>query len=207
MSKVIVVDLDGTLVNVNTFHKWMIFLFKKSLSHNLLDSIKILKIISLRLVKLNTHKQMKYRILQISENTRYKNYIDEFVNELETYINNEVLEYTKENNTITILATAAPALYAESIANKYAFTYCLATPETSTKKWFENIKERKRESLEKLLNVEQLTKVDIVLSDHHDDIPIMEMAESVFLVNASLDTKAILKKDGLDYLIISNIDS
>ncbi len=195
MPKVIVVDLDGTLLSVNTFHKWMIFLFKKSLLKNPLDSVKILAIIAFRLIKVYNHKEMKYRILQISEATRYKKYLDEFVDELDAHLNDEVLQLIKENDVISVLATAAPSLYARRVADRYGFIHCVATPESSAQIWFENIKEKKRESLEKLLDSIEIKEVDIVLSDHHDDIPIMEMAKKVYLVNASHETRTLIRQN------------
>jgi phosphoserine phosphatase len=187
--KINVIDLDGTLLNTNTFHKWMFFLLKKSFLNHPQDSLKLIYIALLRLVKQITHTQMKYKILQISEAQHYQKYIDDFVGTLDIYLNKEVLKFIKNDDTINILATAAPELYAKNIAKLYGFEFCLATPSTNTKHWYENIRDNKKNSLLTLMNSMKIDKVDIVITDHHDDIPIMLLAKSVILVNSSFETK------------------
>ena len=193
-NKVIVIDLDGTLLNVNTFHKWFIFLFKKTLFINPIDSLKILFIALRRILKVIEHKDMKYKILKISESKKYTVHVDEFVSTLDIYLNKEVFSYIKEEN-ITILATAAPSLYTQTIAKKYNLNYSICTPPSSQEEWYENIREEKKESLKELLNILNIRKIDRVISDHYDDIPIMEMAEKTLLVNASLKTQNLIRNN------------
>ena len=197
---IIVIDLDGTLLNVNTFHKWIIFLFKKSLVYNPIHSIGIIYYSLLRIVKIITHTQLKFNILKISENSYYASYIDIFVEKLNIYLNEDVIKFIQKENITSILATAAPELYAHSIAKKYMFTYCLATLKTSELNWYENIKEKKKKSLEDLLTEIGETDINIVLSDHYDDIPIMKMANKVYLVNGSLSTKQKLEDKKIHFI-------
>ncbi len=198
--KLIVVDLDGTLHNTNTFHKWMIFLLKKTIRHNPVDSFKIIFYSLMRLLKRITHKQLKFEILKISESSSYAQYLNTFVEELHRYINPKVLDFIEKENSISILATAAPALYAGAIAEKYHIDYCIATLKTSEDEWSENIREEKKKSLERLLNKIGGSEVEIVLSDHYDDIPIMQMARKVYLVNGSTATKEKLKEAQISYI-------
>jgi len=190
-----VIDLDGTLLRTNTFHKWMLFLLKKSFFKYPQDSLKLIYIASLRLSKQITHTQMKYKVLQISEAQHFKKYIDDFVGTLDIYLNNEVLKFVKNDNTINILATAAPELYANKIADIYGFEYCLATPSTNNKQWYENIREKKKNTLLTLMNSMKIDKVDIVITDHHDDIPIMKLANQILLVAPSKQTIQLLEKN------------
>lgn len=201
---IVVVDLDGTLISTNSFHKWMIYLFKKTLIYNLFDTVKILYIVFLRIFKIITHSQMKYKILSISESLRYSDIVDDFIEQLDTYINQEVLKFTKNTgqNQINILATAAPEIYAKRIASKYGFQYCISTPAISKNNWYENIRDRKRKTLKNLLNTLNLNYIDIVLSDHHDDIAIMKLAKKIYLVNATKRTKNFLKENQLSYFSI-----
>lgn len=195
--KIIVVDLDGTLLSTNTFHKWIIFLFRKSLYINPFHSIQILFILAQRLLKQITHKEMKYKILKISQKENYTYYIASFIESLNKYLNQDVLSHVQEENSLTILATAAPALYANAIASKYNIDYCSATPSIFSNIWYENIKEKKKENLQELLDHLNLKDIAIVISDHHDDLWIMEMATRVILVNPSEKTKNILQKTNI----------
>jgi len=200
VKKVVVVDLDGTLLSTNTFHKWMIFLLKKTLKYNFIDGLKIIFFSFKRIFKRITHKQLKFEILKISEQSYYSDSIHTFVEELAIYINRKVLDHMETEDVISILATAAPEIYAETIAEKYHFTYCIATPKISQSEWYENIKEEKKKSLKKLLNKIGEREIDIVLSDHYDDIPIMNMANTVYLVNGSFETKQKLKETQINFI-------
>ncbi len=193
------IDLDGTFVNVNTFHKWMIFLVKRSLVTNLFDTIKLLSYFAMRYAKVITHQQMKYKILRISEKESYSLHVDTFVQSLDKEINPTVKEFANEH-VVSILATAAPSLYAQKIAQKYNFTYAISTPSTSHKPWSENIREKKAEALEYLLESLDAKECDTVLSDHYDDIYIMRYAKRIYLVNPSEKTEEIVKNEGLSFV-------
>jgi len=195
----VVIDLDGTLLDTNTFHKWMLFLLKKSFLVSPLDTFKVLFVAFQRVLKQITHKEMKYKILKISEEGRYRPYITSFVQALEKYANQNVINFVDDTNSITILATAAPSLYATHIAKLYRFTHCIATPSTSKSEWFETIKEKKAEALSTLLDSLHVKKCDIVISDHHDDISIMHLANEVFLVNPSQKTELLVKDANISF--------
>jgi len=200
--KIVVIDLDGTLVSINSFHKWMIFIFKKSLITNRIDSCKIIYSILKRFVKLTTHKQMKYSILQISEKEIYLKYIDEFVEELSVYVNTKVMSYLDDTNNVTILATAAPLVYVELFSKKFKFDYTTATPLSSDENWFENIRGKKKETLNKVLLSIDKNHCDLVVSDHHDDIGIMELSKNILLVNPSEKSIALLEEKNIGFTII-----
>ena len=193
------IDLDGTFVNVNTFHKWMIFLVKRSLVTNFFDTIKLLSYFAMRYAKVITHQQMKHKVLKISEKACYSLHVDTFVQGLEEYINPDVKAFIRED-VISILATAAPSLYAKKIAQKYQFTYAISTPSTSHKPWSENIREKKAEALEYLFQSLDTKGCDTLLSDHHDDIYIMRYAKRIYLVNPSEKTEEIVKNEGLSFV-------
>ena len=193
--KIIVIDLDGTFVSVNTFHKWMIFVtilaFKKLRFISLLN---ILKIILLRAIKKINHAQMKVAILKISEKFIKNKDIKNFVQSLDKYVHQDILKRLDKDNTINILATGAPQIYAQEIKEKYGFDYEISTPPTTIKPWKENLKEEKKKNLLALLERENLTsKVESLYTDHHDDLPLMVYAEFTYLVNASEETLKKIK--------------
>ena len=187
---ILLIDLDGTFVSINTFHKWIKFLFIQELKKmHIISLLKILKIIILRLTKTFTHAQMKFAILQLSEKVIRSPEIVNFVNSLDKYVSTDILKKLKDDTSISILATAAPLIYAKQIKEKYHFDYVLATEYTDEKNWAENIKEIKRTSYHKLLEKQDITPKNVVLyTDHHDDLPLMQVSNLIYLVNASEKT-------------------
>jgi len=187
---IIVIDLDGTFVNVNTFHKWMKFVFFEALKKfHFISVIQILKIVFLRYLKYIDHSEMKYSILKISENITSEKQIITFVRSLNTYVNHTILKTMKDELSITILATAAPILYAQTIKEIYQFDYVIATGNTDEIEWKENIREEKKTNLISLLEKYSLgNQISILYTDHHDDLPLMKFSDLTYLVNASNET-------------------
>jgi phosphoserine phosphatase len=202
--KIILIDLDGTFVSVNTFHKWMKFLFVEAFKKfQLLSVINILTIIALRYTKRIDHATMKYRILEISEERITQEQIRQFVDTLAPYVNQKLLHIVQDCTTTTILATAAPLLYAEGIKEKYHFNFVVATTNTTASPWQENIRDIKAKNIKNLFDEKNLdTKDAILYTDHHDDIPLMKVVSSTYLINASEKTKNLLADTHLNVVIV-----
>lgn len=200
-SKVIAIDLDGTLLHVNSFHHWMIALFFRSLRHNLKESFALVFYVFLRLSKRITHAQMKQKILVRFNKPMYRDMAQEFAKKMHRYVSAEVLELSKEYD-ITILATAAPEVYAQEIAKLYGFDYVLATPTPVSDTFKENIRHFKANSVEQLLKTLHVEKLNAVVSDHYDDLALMQLADKVYLHNANRQTKAYVKANGVIFTII-----
>jgi len=198
---VTVVDLDGTLMCVNTFHKWMQRLFLLCLKRGyLFDMLKLLLIIFLRAIKQIDHAAMKFSILEISQKRVSSSDISHFVNTLHRHVNHHILHTRHDGQQIYILATAAPRLYAEEIAKRYHFDYVIATENTSKQPWKENLKETKKENLLKLLALYAPNSKFVTLyTDHHDDLPLMKIASHTILVNPDNETLRQVQSAHIDY--------
>jgi len=188
--KIIVIDLDGTFVSVNTFHQWMLFIAQEALKKlALIAFVKILFIIILRAFKRINHAQMKYAILKISETLISVEEIKIFVKSLDKYVHKEILKILNSKEYITILATAAPQIYAKTISRVYNFDYETSTPPSTHKVWKENLKEEKKKNVLALLETEERSlEIERLYTDHHDDLPLMEYAKVTYLVDASEST-------------------
>ncbi len=194
-----VVDLDGTLYNTNTFHRWLTFTFKKSLLTNPKQASLIVLYSLQRLLKKITHADLKYRILKLTEHYDEK-IIIEFTDSLDKYKNKKVLDFLGNSETVYILSTAAPELYASEISRKHHFDYCVATPSTTAEIWYENIRGEKLKNTQDMLKEKKLNSIiEIMITDHHDDLPIMKLASQVILVNSSEKTKKILQNNNVDF--------
>lgn len=199
--KVLVVDLDGTLYNANTFHKFLIFLLRYYLK-----KVKIFKLITLivflkfRFVRIISHARLKYQVLKLIRNEDLD--IEAFVSHLEKD-KNEIKEILNSEFDIKILATAAPLFYAQAIANQNNFDVCLATdfPENGFISNFENLGKEKKIRLLKYLKTNGLKIVDTFVTDHEDDIPIVKMAKHNIIINPNDEFSAWLKENLVNFEI------
>lgn len=205
--KIIVIDLDGTFISVNTFHKWMIFIAKQAFKKlAFLSLINIFYTITLRVFKRINHAQMKYSILKISEKLISEIEIGNFVKSLNRYVHQDILNTLKDKETITILATAAPKIYAKKFSEIYGFNYEISTPASHKSNWKENLKEEKKKNLLVLLQKENLgLEVAVLYTDHHDDLPLMEYAKMTYLVNPSKGTIKYVNDTKVNYQFLKGL--
>ena len=146
---------------------------------------------------------MKFSILKISENLISEKQIITFVKSLHTYINQNILKTMRDESYITILATAAPILYSQTIKERYEFDYLIATGHTNKGEWKENIREEKKGNLITLLEKYSLgNQISILYTDHHDDIPLMKFSDLTYLVNASEETKKRTHSENITFKIL-----
>lgn len=201
--KVLVIDLDGTLYRINTFHffiKYLLNFSLKKLHVKLLYTL--LKAIFLRLLKIVNHSKMKFLILKA-----IKGYdeidMEGFVSSLKEYRNQlQILE--DDTFGVKILATAAPDCYAKIIALNEGFDVCLATntPVANYQHDFENVRNVKKQGVVHYLNSIEVNHLDTMVTDHYDDLPLMKISKQVVLVNPSKETKDILKKNQIFFNIV-----
>ncbi|WJQ13923.1 HAD family hydrolase [Geobacillus stearothermophilus] len=203
MNKCIVVDLDFTLINKNTFHVWMKFLFMQLVFKRPLLALQILYYVLLRVLRQISHSQLKYKIVKITNRVHDVLDMDHFIGIITMYTNEDIINRLKERNCCEtwILATAAPEIYAKRIAEKYGFDYCCATSMDLGEEWEENIREVKLKNVYSILNELKIKEVDTLYTDHHDDIHIMKISNKIFLVNPSPKTIEVVKKLNIKYIL------
>lgn len=199
--KVLVVDLDGTLFKINTFHYFIKYLcFKCVLSFNFSLLFQLLLALSSRLFR--THAEMKYQVLRLLQHRNDIDYLD-FLNTI--YIKKRELTILKDETfDIKILATAAPSCYAKIIAEKEQFDICLGTdfPYSNFNSTFENSKEVKKENVMNYLKGKNLNKIDILITDHIDDLPLMKLARKTIIIRPSENLSHQLKQFSISFEVI-----
>lgn len=181
--KVLVVDLDGTLYQCNTFHellKYLLCLYFKDFKGLKLSLLMVL--IKLRLLRIISHAKLKYHVLRLVKNDKID--FEPFIAQLSKF-KNEIEEVSNNTFDIKILATAAPCYYAELIAKKNGFDTCLATqlPQNGYSSDFENLREQKKNSLIEYLKSCSLESIDVFITDHIDDASIIKMAKKNIIIN------------------------
>ncbi|MED4230139.1 haloacid dehalogenase-like hydrolase [Priestia megaterium] len=193
LKKVIVVDLDGTLVSENTFHMWLRYLLKITWKHNFYAFLKIMFFMGLRGTRVINHEQLKKNIIVISNQINKHLNLEKFVDSLMDYANVHILNELKDKSKeeYWILATAAPQIYAEVLAESYEFDLCIGTSMIVDSNWVENIRENKLHNVLEILNDINIKGVHCLYTDHYDDIHLMQISDEINLVNPSEKTMSL----------------
>ena len=202
MKKVLVVDLDGSLYSINTFHFFITYLIRHSIRRIDVSLFCLLVyVIGLRGLKIISHSKMKYIILNSIKSKEQIGY-KKFVSSISKY--KREIEAIKNNFDLKILATAAPSCYASIIAKNEQFHTCLGTnfPTKSFHDRFENIKEEKKENVMNYLVSQNITKIDTFITDHLDDLPLIKLANRNIIVSPSQDFMFILKQNLISFDVI-----
>ncbi|MDA8874625.1 HAD family hydrolase [uncultured Winogradskyella sp.] len=197
--KVLVVDLDGTLYSKNTFHEFLKYLLGYYLKDFRIFKFKFLLVfIKLRILRFISHAKLKYWVLDLIKNEDI-NYLD-FISKLAKH-KNELEEISDTSFDIKILATAAPSCYATHIAKTQGFDVCLATniPKSGFSPGFENIREQKKENLINYFKKRNLKSVDVFITDHMDDAPIIKIATKSVIINPNTKFYNWLKENLINF--------
>lgn len=113
MRKINLIDLDGTLINYDSFRELVFRELKRlNLSMFFLTLLRLMKI-------LNSAKYKSKTILAIAKN-RDEQYFIDFATEIYSRINTDVLKEIHRNsdsNTINVLISASPNIYVKHVIN------------------------------------------------------------------------------------------
>lgn len=207
MKKSLIIDLDGTLLNTNTFKDYIKYIFNDTLKkRKFLISVQIVVYVILRKLRIISHECMKKHILKSTSPFMSYEKLKKFTQTLYRKENLKVVELLlkyKAQNYLCILSTAAPESYATIIANHYGFDNCIATPNYIIKNsWKENVKENKKENTIKFLKRNNAS-LNIFITDHHDDLPLLKIPKEInIMVNPNIQTQQILKENHIIFTSI-----
>lgn len=194
MRRLILVDLDGTLVNGNTFHVWIRFMLTKGWSLiglGLMASlwIRVVGLSILRKLNLLSHADFKFGVQRAwglaAGRDSAKILANYFIPSLLKNINKNVMgELKLLQNEHVVLATAAPMEYSTLLAESLGlFKACIATPRFDDEEWFDNIREEKRKSVCTYLEGAGESFGEVMLfTDHIDDLPLMTICDEIVLL-------------------------
>lgn len=191
-----VIDLDGTLCRRNTLHLYLTTALKYHLAHgNLSKVFRIGVQYLMRGLRLTGHSSLKFKALKAAGTE--KALLEIFSEQAKNSFNPAVVELIdslKEKGYSVILATAAPEGYVHSIWDGVL----VATT------WPHEDKPVECRGEEKLRRVKEIAgSVDLVVTDHYDDLPLMKASREVLLVNPSAKTLKEIEKARLPYTILS----
>lgn len=189
MKRAIVVDLDGTLVDTNTFSRFTLALMRKP---KMTMSVAITALG--RKMRLYSHAEAKQRILRLADARTNSRFIDHFVEQtVQNHLRDTVYSLAlreQKKGALIILATAAPEMYAAVIARYTGLDGFIATPTGGA----ENKGKVKAQRVKQWLEENDAT-LGAVITDHADDLPLMQLAADneagIWLVNPSERTREL----------------
>lgn len=190
---VIVFDLDGTLLRGNSFRLWFLYLVVGRYPHLTSAqrahlSFQALAIMVKRKLNFCDHVCAKRQLQKIWASSlvsdRKHEVIERLMGQLGKMVRpcfTSILKDVREKRVDAVLATAAAEEYARPFGRRLGFTRILTSPPaTSATDAQDNVGERKAENVRALLK--ELGWADrkiIVLTDHHEDMPLMQLCDYV----------------------------
>lgn len=193
----IVVDLDGTLLSGNSLREFAKFLAKRSLKGMKFDPLaRILFWLFLRRARLVSHKRMKWHLMKAADSLLQTADYEDFADILMPQLNPAVVDFIRDKDDC-LLATAASAEYVEPLARRLKLDFVATVRPERFGDYREIRGQRKLEAVKGYKK-----PIEIVLTDHHDDLPLLLAAERPILVHPLPLTLMTVKASGLSPEII-----
>jgi len=195
MNKVAIIDFDGCLCSVNSFRFWVIFSFIilfVTLRWRAL--VKFGYVVLARMWGKVDRVEMKRVILSVTEDLPSWS-VGLFCRFLYLLTNTTVSNMISSDyfkGIPVVLCTAAPACYVRLYAQRFSFSQVMATPTVKCNDWKENFGAQKLKAL--IQHYGEDVNIHAVVTDHHDDLPLLEKAEKCYLVRPSADTLEALRE-------------
>jgi phosphoserine phosphatase len=188
----LILDLDGTILSVNSFRRWVFYLVRARFPHlgaaaRLRVACATLKALSERKMQLTGHETLKWRLQQLWQRaTEGDGGLGErgFVEDLMRYVRPELvplLQQVAAGEVEAVMATAAAGDYAYGLGRTLGFTHILATHPTRAADDPSNVGERKRQAvLDFIAERGWQDEPRILFTDHEDDLPLIRVCQTVY---------------------------
>lgn len=197
--RLVVIDLDGTLVDCNTFPRWVLWVLKDSLCHiRVQDFFTILYLLVKRKFFLSSHKDFKSRLESFSFSTAC---VDGFVRSLEKKRNVQLVQKIRDglyDDGVVLIATAAPSQYASSLVRQCKVNASVLASHWGKTGFKDNVGYEKLAAVREWA-VKNNCRLDTVITDHYDDLPLMQAARTVYLVQPAQQTVQAVKRAGIAF--------
>jgi len=205
MKESLVIDLDKTLLKIDTFRSYMLYVGREALKVLRLDiCFTLLLFMLLRKARWISHGTMKYHVLCKSQYFMEKAHLEAFAQEISGEVNEKVLHIIKEyqaKDYFVLLSTAAPVSYASKIKDIFGFDAVCATP-MPQKHWEECVRENKCRTTLDLLEARGFS-LDTFITDHSDDLPLLRIHKRQnLLVSPDAKTLQLVKQENIPFDIL-----
>jgi phosphoserine phosphatase len=188
----VILDLDGTILSINSFRHWALFLMRGQFPHlgparRLRIALSAIAAMTLRKTGLMDHWTLKRRLQCLWQDATAGDggaSARRLVQHLKAFVRPELSSVLKDiaaGKYDAIMATAAAADYAEALGKTLGFQHVLATPAQRTGDMPDNIGEQKRLSVLDAIRRQGWTdRPRVLFTDHRDDLPLCGVCQTVY---------------------------
>jgi len=197
MDRKVVFDFDETLVNVNSFKRWVVFLWLHSIKKlNIKLFIKVSKlIISRKIFRIDSHQEFKMKLMELK---LHESYDVDFGKKLSKNIHPIVFNYLKEleeRKYKIAISSAAPNHYLERFVKDYISDEVLVIGAfLENGNLIENFEQNKITNLIQRGFIKENEKIELFFTDSYHDIELIKLAKKTYLISPSKKSKAIILK-------------
>lgn len=192
--KIMVCDFDGTLIQSNSFPVWMLSLVRGFWKERkFLAGAHVIALILFRKLGLIGHREFKERSIVLAEHLE-NDYVSE---KLSRMVNPSVLDLFNAFEGVRVISSAAPVSYLESTVKRIgADASRIFGSGFVSGEFFENYSENKVRSLKNAYGDDlEITLV----TDHHEDLPLMKIASKTYLVSPSEETLRVVSENQVEF--------
>jgi phosphoserine phosphatase len=201
-SAVLIFDLDGTILRVNSFQNWARWLLlarfpAMSLSTRFGITSRALSIMLKRKLLRHDHERTKASLQRLWREAVVKD--PAALNAMTAELLAEVrpnfsllLDEVRQGRQDAVLATAAAEEYALTLAQELGFKHSLATPFLTDSKALQNVGTTKRDrTLEFLTAQNWQDRRRVFFTDHLEDLPLMLVSNHIIWLGTDDDLPAL----------------
>lgn len=197
--KSIIVDLDGTLYCGNTLHRYLLTAFTESLAYGHFGTVaRITCAYLLRGLRISSHHTFKQRALNAAGHNA--KLLETFAKKARPNLNTRLINYIKQrekDGDFVLLATAAADFYVSKLWN--GPMVCSYFDDKN--ELHECRGEVKLKAVLNQLKAKGIDQIDTVVTDHYDDLPLLQAAKNRILVNPSTYTQSTLRIANIEFRI------
>lgn len=200
---IVVIDLDQTLLTIDSYPKWVFYLLRRSLAT--IDPrtfILVFSYTALRALCIYDHSTYKQKLMLLNSRDDLN---QEFAKYLILFLRNSVLSYIenlkkKYPHVKFVISTAAPINYVMYLSQLLPFqTDKIIASRIESNLLLDNSKESKVRSF---IKTYPDLKCDLFMTDHISDLPMMKFSDKVILVRPSQSTIDMVKNNGINFELI-----
>ena len=200
---VYILDLDGTILSKNSFPHWVMYLARAPFSdlepaRRLRVSAAVFALLVGRKIGATRHEDFKRRLQTIwqlatkdDEGRAARAFADRMMRHVRPELS-PILRAVASGVVDAILATAAPADYAETLGAALGFRHILATGADRPMGDAGNVGERKRLAVLALLASNGWNgRPRVLFTDHRDDLPLIAACDRTYWFGPESEGRAI----------------
>jgi len=203
---VYIFDLDGTILDLNSFPRWVIYLLRGRFGQlgalaRLRLSLETALVLALRKAHLMPHVAAKRRFQTLWAQALARDpqalALQGFVAQMQKHVRPGMAQAMQKAQATgrTVLATAAAAEYAQALGQALGFHHVIATPSAASGFGDENVRARKRENVLAFLQAQGWGEAPrVFFTDHAEDLPLIQTSQIVFWFGADAQAPAMAQQ-------------